>query len=524
MVGRCGGPVAAAKEVAGTSGVPTLRYSSIPCAIRKVLHASMLPLVEHFERGARSQGLYRHVVSLVANEIAIESPEAVGRDIFLFYTQVYSAVDRYVRHAIADRATAPPSKAGAVEHFDVEVQRFFTRHPVGDGALELLRHQSPVLVRQQECRALATAAHELIEMFPQRLRRFVHAKVVQLAIESDIPVPTATEMKKIVTCIVDTISLPKSKELLELKDDAVPASMRASLGRFIVAEREALGDPADVAKALGNKQRHFELLPHLRRISDASLSMLKDLQLLPQREHVMVDSELQDVGECLPCDEEEESDNEEEDEHREDASRVWTRKRRPKSFALLPVAKLQRSMAFYGWTELTNLFRALRTEDKKRRKQVEQRKRKRGEDIPDEAPGASDALEAPAAEFPDPHLITFGRQLFNFCKLKGKSAIILRKNPKSWELANFRTDGIRAVLTFVSGSAEARCAPHVDMLLKPGYRIPQPSEPVSPATKRGLFRITQTRNDAALSDAWANVGFLPSCTVCHVPRHDAAHC
>ena len=110
-------------------------------------------------------------------------------------------------------------------------------------------------------------------------------------------------------------------------------------------------------------------------------------------------------------------------------------------------------------------------------------------------------------EIPEPDTITFGEQLFNFRKIKGKSKIF-GENPKAWALSSFRTDGIRAVLTFVSGRAQTRCAPHVNALVHAGYAIPRPSTLVEPSEKRGLFRIQQSRNDAAPSDEWNNVDFV----------------
>ena len=57
------------------------------------------------------------------------------------------------------------------------------------------------------------------------------------------------------------------------------------LQEFIAAERTALGDFDEVHKALGSNKRHFELLPHLKRVSDASLSMLQELRLLRTPSH-----------------------------------------------------------------------------------------------------------------------------------------------------------------------------------------------------------------------------------------------
>jgi hypothetical protein len=478
-MGRDSGIVAAAKAAAKEAGGTAVRYCTIPCALRKVLRPSALPLVEHFERGAKSQGLYRHVVSIVANDLVIKSPLCPGQDLFLFYTRVYSAVDRYVRDELSRRRGAATSSA-AQSHFDDEVRQFFDDHPLDDEALALLEHQSLVMVRQQECAALATAAHELIELFPQRLRRFAKATITSCATSSGDDVPTGAKMARALDAVVDAILSPSDTTTEAV--DPLGASVADALRRFVASERAALGDVGEFRKALKAEKRHFEVLPHLKRLSDASLSMLHDLQLAQPREEVDADAELQDVSDCLPCDEEQGDDGDE-----SSGNRAWTRSRRPKAFALLPIAKLQRSMAYYGWTELHNLYRSLA-------------KRPRGtKRAHDEASCAEAKAEAKAeAAIEEPDRLAFGRQLFDFRKIKGK------RHP-SWELSCFRTDGIRAVLTFVSGSDETRCAPNVEALVHAGYRIPRPSSPIEPSQERGLFRIQQSRNDAAASKAWEDV-------------------
>jgi len=96
--------------------------------------------------------------------------------------------------------------------------------------------------------------------------------------------------------------------------------------------------------------------------------------------------------------------------------------------------------------------------------------------------------------------LTYGSQLFDFSKIKGKKyANNPQDDPKKrgWYLHSFRTNGVIASLTFISGSKEAVTSPHIGELIKAGYQITEPSEKVDMNTGRGLFRVTQKRNDLA---------------------------
>ena len=92
----------------------------------------------------------------------------------------------------------------------------------------------------------------------------------------------------------------------------------------------------------------------------------------------------------------------------------------------------------------------------------------------------------------------FGAELFNFKKIKGKKSVAARDGASSrWRLACFRTNGVVASLTFVSGSPDAIEAPNVSKLVEAGYQIPQPTDKVTRDTPRGLYRVKMKRNDFA---------------------------
>ena len=204
--------------------------------------------------------------------------------------------------------------------------------------------------------------------------------------------------------------------------------------------------------------------------------MIKEFELENGKHHFAVeeDADNADGDTCMPC---MDDDNDGSDDEDITTPRVWTRKRRPKPFTLLPIAKLRRSNAYYGMTELEMMFSRLRAENPKRKRD-------------DETNPWNVKL--------DP--LQFGSQIFNFSKIKGKKYAndpMADPNDRKWYLCCFRTNGVTASLTFVSGSTNVIGSPNVAELIKKGYQVPPPKEKVDMNTKRGLFRVTQTRNDLA---------------------------
>ena len=482
----------------------TVRYCTVECRLlgkRGVLLASALPLVDHFRNYAITRGAGSHVVSILANDIIVRNPTLSIPNLFLFYTQVWSALDACV--------TERTSK-----HFQAEVRNFFQRNPLSEEGATLLKTPVPVLVRQQDCTALATAAVMHLQNFRSRVFKYTLATVVHIqdSIENGkiFDVRRITEL--IVRCIVEksgeTVEMSKFKDFAD-ENFAMPEYHTRMLD-FITQERGLLGDMLDtytyekkvtedeitrtvemvsketkLNRALKQNKYAHELFQHAKRVSDSQLAMLRDLGLdvyLPT--HREEDANDGEDDSCLPC----EDDNGEDDaDEEDDVSRrtIWTRKRRPKPFSLLPIAKLRASMGYYGYTELNSMFNQLRMSLKKRGT-----KRKTDED-----PQSADPL--PWSETPDSE--KFGILLFDFSKIKGKRYADrpeMDKLGRGWRLANFRTNGVTATLTFVAGTAAAAGAPHVAHLIKAGYQIPIPASKIDKQTRRGLFRVQQNgRND-----------------------------
>ena len=106
----------------------TVRYSTIKCRLvdrggrigkKGVIRESALPLLPHFEHYAKVRGLGQHITSIVANYIVVNDPDIVIPDFQLFYTQVWSDIDRYFSCALNNSS-----------HFGGEVADFFHSNPV----------------------------------------------------------------------------------------------------------------------------------------------------------------------------------------------------------------------------------------------------------------------------------------------------------------------------------------------------------------------------------------------------------
>jgi len=161
---------------------------------------------------------------------------------------------------------------------------------------------------------------------------------------------------------------------------------------------------------------------------------------------------------------------------------------------MLPLCKMQRSMVYYGWTELKAMFSDLvQREQRERRALVAQEiqarpKRKRGEQLP----------EKPQIQYVDPFFteepdqLEVFKHLFDLRKIKG-----VKQLAHVWRLCCFRTNGIKCVFTFVSGDPGSAPYHGATGLTRPGYRyIPVPEEKIDIRTeRRGLYRINQYRND-----------------------------
>lgn len=440
-----------------------MRFSSISCGLNRVLKESTSGLTHCFAEYSHSVGIMRHVVSLAANYVVLAGAQIEKGSFFQFYGRVWSAVDRRLR-----------GEAGPKDHFDAEVDAFFHQHVVS----HLPEFLVPVLCRQQECNALATAAVAHLHSFPERLQRYVSAKLVLIAQRHGSPNGEPQGVARELTAfIMRPSAAPYAKVASMLAAKKVPRELHAAMCALVAEERQSLASfqtsGVSLAKACRCAKNAHLLIPHLRRISVESeilLDVHQPTTAIPaaaQTQGADDDLEANDVFETVDDDE-------------GHMPRVWSSRTAPRPFTILPIAKLKRAMVYYGLTELKAMFANLRQKYSKRKR-----------DSDAKAPCA-----IPCTEELDAGCI--GDALFTFKKLKGKKYVGTSKDTQHWRLSCFRTDGIRVVLTFCSGMETAKGAEHVSCLCEAGYQVPVPTRPVDLRTQsRGLYRVHATRNDLA---------------------------
>ena len=448
-----------------TNGAGSVRFSSIACGLDRVLKSDAL--TPHFAQYAESIGAMRHVVSLVANHVILSGASVENGDFFQFYGRVWSAVDRRIRNEVKN-----------ITHFDTEVSEFFSQHDT----TQLPSFLAPVMCRQQECNALATATYEFLHLFPSRLKRSLASRMVSIAYHHSVTLENVTVISaKLAQIVMDHADVLDEDICSIFKTYKVPGSIHHHIARLVRDEHGALvefrGDDCTVslADACSDKKKAHLLIPHLIRLSSSAEQLLEahGVEIIPQEQQDDDD----DLG---TCDFELVSDDTDADiDSSSSTPRVWTKNTTPKPFAILPVAKLKRAMVYYGFTELANMLRAIHVTHGK--------KRNHDGDAKCAIPSSTDLQPERLSQL-----------LFTFKNLKGKKKVGEEDDPRRWNLSCFRTDGVKVVLTFCSGMEAAKAAQHVSCLCEAGYKIPLPSSPVDLKTQtRGLFRIHPNRNDIA---------------------------
>ena len=454
---------------------------------------ALTALEDTFHKYAINLGLYRRVVSLVTNFVLLRTQLEI-KDWFHFYLDVWSAV------------TFKFSPNNMSENYlKTNVDLFFDDNPPTEYMKRCLEYKTPALARQHECTAMSENTILHLKQFKSRLLNYVRASVVSVQNKhySEIQ-DDATIAFTLVDCI---LSLPeeydKQCSVLHVRCDKVCKQLfdrlkhlldeRLQLG-LLVSEKVEYKVKTTVYQGTmldrileGNKgdELLYRLLPHLTRYSDANFQLLQLEGLMKPLDYtrIHVDEEVDDDAN----DSEDEVDN-------GTSSKCWTRQRRPRPFRIAPFCKLQRSMVYFGWTEVKAMYNELAQQENKALKTLmeeehatQKNKRKRGEKAPPK----------PTIPFVSPFFMQAPEQLDVFKCLFDLKHIKGVKDLKKWRLCCFRTDGVKCVLTFVSGASDAKAYHGATGLLRPGYRyIKQPTDKIDIRTEtRGLYRINQNRND-----------------------------
>lgn len=426
-------------------GAHPIRYSTIRCGLNPKRKGEQTDRLRHaalqavFQSVASRIGIYKHVVTLVANRLVIDDPSIASCGWKTFYDRTWSAVD-----AVASKKETSNDLHRAVASILAENKEHLPEKVLFD-------------LRQQETCQLEMHTVEHIQTFPERL---AHAMCVRVA--------EATPQLK--WKAVDLLGKRAAAYALccptqlGAEDAALRKCGEGSDAAFAAActERARLGDLVSVARSgkpfvqqFNNKTLHL-LLPHLMRLSAWSEEWL-DAHFAARRE-----------GESTATD----------DDDPVGDVRRWARSRLPKPCTALPIAKLKAAMVLYCCTEVETLLQNLR-----RKAACKKRARNDNAQPRNEWPAMVDKAD-------------FASAIFNTESFKGRRGTAVLEHgalaPK-WRIASFRTDGVALSVTFVSGHAPE--AFNASALMKRGYHIAEPDAKVDASTSRGLFFVGERRCD-----------------------------
>ena len=269
-----------------------VRYKSIPSNLKTHMMGSALGLQETFVQYARSNGMYRRVVSFVANFILLSYEQEIN-DWFRFYHDVWSAVAFYFS-----------KKNMPANYLKQYIDSFFQNSPPSAYMKKELEYKTPALARQQECTTMSVNTILHLKQFVSRLQNVTRATIVAHqkkhygVVSSDAQIS-----KKMVDCIVCAPEEYNDKlEKLRAECANVDPMLFAHLESLLEKERARLGELVSttvsykvkttnktgtlLARILeGNKgdELLYRLIPHLKRYSNMNQKLLKDEGLVPKK-------------------------------------------------------------------------------------------------------------------------------------------------------------------------------------------------------------------------------------------------
>ena len=413
---------------AAKDGAPEgkVRFHTVRCGLKKAVRTqAFADLFAHF---AAQIGTMRHVVTLVANELVLGEHASIVRDWFHWYTQVWSAVDYAV----------DKSRLGSGNPLIAPVRAILDTHSeLLDQLRTVAPERCPVLMREQECNALATATKAHLGQFAERLLAVLRVRITQVLWEivGDASKAVKASLAARNTVLSDTDDDLGSRAALERL--GLTAECVDRIRAICVEERERLG-PLVMSQdkserwfyVLDKSKRLYEFLPHLRRYSVEMTEVLeREMLCRPQEEH---------------------------EAPHERERRKWNRERKPRPFAILPISPLRPSMVYYGYTEVDALYSNIHKEETaeyRRRATSKKRKRKHA----DEASGADEGSAddgAPTRFTPD--RVKFAEAILKDLRPEGERRdgewLPVQGVRTGWTLINFRTNGVCLTLTFASGT------------------------------------------------------------------------
>ena len=459
-----------------------VRYSTRQIGLRNALKPKYRGLVETLQDTSARAGLYAYVVSLVANFYAITHPDEPIVKWKTFYDQIWSALDGH-----QNRFTT------VVDDLFARIGTSFSPQLTPNEVRGKLPPKIRFELRQNETADMKKSADAHFKLFTYRLHRHLVAQCIECMLRcSATPVTESQFFRAIWHCALaapSELSVAWAKVERTYKQHTVDdGAALVGIRSVIDAERSALGDllhldgkvPRYVVAA-HRSEVQSTLLPHLKRYSDAANDWW-----------------------CQHGDTQ--------------WHRAWQKEsHRPKPFSLLPICKLQPRHIQYSWTQLEIVLRDVaqlppeRTQERTVHSRLDAlrrlrktlldaspsgKKRKRGDGQCLTNPMAKKWLAAliarriATAEAVQRKLqLDVLAELFDMRKLKGKCRKTGQEAPP-WRLCQFSTDGVKLCMLFASGVAEQ--APNAACLVKQGYNLPVPKQPIDVlSTPRGLYHLKE---------------------------------
>ena len=430
--------LAAQKDCGKEEGV---RYCTVTCGLVPARNEAEVPRLKNeafsdvFQDIAKRVGVYRHIVSLVANKLILNDPSLLEVGWKTYFDQVWSAVD-----AVAKKAT--------------------TGNLLFRSTLDILSKVElppPVYfdLRQQETAQMAVQAKEHTKEFPTRLQPVFEVKLAKA-----LPSLQWKDVERIARIMLQyTLCAPSELCGFQKALEAACGQHRKVALSIVDKERLVLGEVVSRGRRYVTAQNTLHhLVPHMIRLSSWSEEWL-DEHFGERQEHMTEESNMASFG------------TDEEDDV--GIVRKWRRSRLPKSFSALPISSLQAAHVFYAYTEVKQLLSGLSKVNRKRKKDTED----------------DNGVRV------DPE--RFAEVIFNVESFKGKRGHVTLEDGRvvpKWRIAAFRTDGVSARIIFVSGMCPQ--AFNASQLCEQGYNIHAPSAPINlEAVERGLYFVGERRCD-----------------------------
>ena len=495
---KTGGALQTVKEDAVKRGEGAIRYRTICCGLKK---AARSPAVADMLRSyAVDVGICKRVVTLVANEAILDDSDGPiqVRDWFLWYTQVWSAID------ICFGATGLKSSNPMLPR----VRKIMDAHPEVLEQVQGTYTVCATLMRNRECDALATATVEHLRSFPSRLERYLRVAATQILWDERGDTSHATKVARMMWgCVLakdgDTEKLTTGLTSLLGECDLVDILVchaeeeRKELGALVESDGES--NWYRLTSKRKNKEKDATsggheceeecknvaaILPHLIRYSNYMSKVQHDEFHCDDGPPPLVHSEEEDEDDDYEC--MEESSEERCQPCSTPRRNKWSRDTVPRPFSALPLSKLRPCMALFTWTEVNSLYGRIHEIEKAEWRSRQGKKRKR-----ESSDANVDATSCPARFVPDK--VDFAKTLFKdrFGVDRRDALPISLTRGEEWVLVSFRTDGVQLCLSFASaGNALVH---GVGELVEKGYTGIGIAAAVDPKpTERGIYRLLQT--------------------------------